>query len=245
MTYIIFAAGKGKRLQPLTLKYAKTQYKLDTNTTILQRMVRKIRKYDKRAEIVIITGYKWENIQNELETDNVKIVLNPFYAVTSSVASLWFAKDYLEKENVVLINGDIVLSDEIIERYICVPTKKPYLLLDSSASEDDKYYVQINGNKVVVLSKELSEYYAEYCHVVKLDAVSARLLKQEIIAMVRSDMYDQYFESALVQLIFSTEFELYYEDIAGYEWVEVDEVNDMLKAKNIHKKSLIVEKNRS
>ncbi len=238
MTYIIFAAGKGKKLQPLTLKYAKTQYKLDTDTTILQRMVRKIRKYDKKAEIVVIIGYKGENLQKELEADNVKFVFNPFYAVTSSVASLWFAKDYLEKENVVLINGDVVLSDEIIEQHVCVPTQKPYLLLDSGASDKNRYYVQINENKVVVLSKELSEYYAEYCHVVKLDAVSARLLKQEIIAMIHSDMYDQYFESALVQLIFSSEFELYFEDIAGFDWVEVDEVNDMLKAKNIHKKSV-------
>ena len=39
MTYIILAAGKGNNLQPLTLKYAKTSFKLDEETTVLQRMV--------------------------------------------------------------------------------------------------------------------------------------------------------------------------------------------------------------
>ena len=53
MTYIILAAGKGSNLHPLTLKYAKTSYKLDENTTVLQRMVRSIRKEDKNAIIKI------------------------------------------------------------------------------------------------------------------------------------------------------------------------------------------------
>ena len=40
MTYIILAAGKGTSLQPLTMKTPKSLYKLDKDTTVLQRMVR-------------------------------------------------------------------------------------------------------------------------------------------------------------------------------------------------------------
>jgi len=67
MTYIILAAGKGNNLQPLTLKYAKTSYKLDEETTVLQRMVRSIRKADKSAEIVVVVGYKAEDVKMELD----------------------------------------------------------------------------------------------------------------------------------------------------------------------------------
>lgn len=42
MIYIFLAIGKGNNLQPLTLKYAQTSYKLDEETTVLQRMVRNI-----------------------------------------------------------------------------------------------------------------------------------------------------------------------------------------------------------
>ena len=56
---------------------------------------RKIRKYDAEAEIVVVVGYMYKQIQKELEDDNVKFVHNPFYSVTSSMGSLWFAKDYL------------------------------------------------------------------------------------------------------------------------------------------------------
>lgn len=237
MTYIIFAAGKGERLQPLTLTYAKTQYKLDTQTTILQRMVRLIRKYDKDAEIVVSIGYKADNIRQELEMDNVKFVYNPFYSVSGTVASLWFARNYLEREDVVLINGDIVVDEIVISELLSKHTDRPYVLVDSSNKEEDRYYVQVDNGKVLVLSKQLTECYGRYCHMVKLDAVSSRLLKQEVNSMINNDMFDQHFEAAMVQMIFSNGFELFYEDIKDYSWVEVDHVNDMLKARKIHSKA--------
>lgn len=239
---MIFAAGKGERLYPLTLKYAKTQYKLDPKTTMLQRMVRLIRRYDKQAEIVVMVGYLADNIKKELEMDNVKFVVNPFYAVSGSVASIWFARHFLERENVVLINGDIVVEENIIRDYVCRPTDRPYLLCDSSDREEGRSYVQVSDGKLLVLSRQLTDYYGRYCHVVKLDAVSARLLKQEAADMVNSDMYDQHFEAALVQMIFSSGFELYCEDIKGRYWVEVDHVNDMLKARSIHEGVLTSER---
>ena len=107
MTYIILAAGKGNNLQPLTLKYAKTSYKLDEETTVLQRMVRSIRKADKNAEIVVVVGYKAEEIRKELDGENVTFVMNPFYEVTNSISSVWFARDYLERENVTIVHGDM------------------------------------------------------------------------------------------------------------------------------------------
>ena len=85
MTYIILAAGKGNNLQPLTLKYAKTSYKLDENTTVLQSLVRSIRRADKNAEIVVVVGYKAEDIKKELDGENVIFVKNPFYEVTNSI----------------------------------------------------------------------------------------------------------------------------------------------------------------
>ena len=104
MTYIILAAGKGSNLHPLTLKYAKTSFKLDENTTVLQRMVRSIRRNDKNAEIVVVVGYKADVIKSELDVENVKFVMNPFYEVTNSISSVWFAREYLERENVAIVH---------------------------------------------------------------------------------------------------------------------------------------------
>lgn len=234
MTYIILSAGKGVNLQPLTLNHPKSLYKLDDKTTILQRLVRKIRKYDVEAEIVVVVGYMYKQIQEELEDDNVKFVHNPFYSVTSSMGSLWFAKDYLQRENVTIINGDIVASDKLIQDIICQHTDFPYVLLDSSHRDANKYNVQVQGDKVCVMSKNLTQFLGNYASITKLDAVSSRFLLEQLYQMVNEEMYNLFFEDALVQMIFDKNFELYYKDITDYQWTEVDTVDDLIKAKEIN-----------
>ena len=235
MTYIILAAGKGNNLQPLTLKYAKTSYKLDEETTVLQRMVRSIRKADKNAEIVVVVGYKAEDIKKELDGENVVFVMNPFYEVTNSISSVWFARDYLERENVAIVHGDAVFSDEIVTSYLTVPTDHPYVLVDSSYVRPGAYNAVIQNNQVLVMSKKLENFNAKYCCMTKLDPVSSRLLKEEIDSMINSNMYDQFFEDSLVQMIMFHDFQLFCEDIAGKKRSEVDTVDDLLTAQEIHR----------
>lgn len=237
MTYIILSAGKGVKLQPLTLNYPKSLYKLDDKTTILQRLVRKIRKYDAEAEIVVVIGYMYKQIQKELEDDNVKFVHNPFYSTTSSMGSLWFAKGFLQRENVTIINGDIVASDKLMEDIICQHTDYPNVLLDSTHRDANKYNVQIQGDLVCVMSKNLTEFKGNYASITKLDAVSSRFLLEQLDQMVNEEMYNLFFEDALVQMIFQKNFELYYKDIKDYKWTEVDCVDDLLKARQIQVES--------
>lgn len=232
MTYIILAAGKGVNLQPLTLKTPKSLYKLNRNTTVLQRMVRLIRKNDTSAEIVVVAGFMYEQVTRELERENVIIVRNPFYSTTGSIASLWFAKKYLERDNVTIMNSDIVAEEKLVEEVICKNTDVPYVLVDSSKTEG-KYNVQVNGDRICVMSKALSSFYAQYVSITKLDAVSARFLIEEIDNMVNGEMYNQLFEDALVQMIFENDFDLYYKDIKDYSWSEIDNVDDLLKAKEV------------
>ena len=237
MTYIILAAGKGANLHPLTLKYAKTSFKLDENTTVLQRMVRSIRKNDNNAEIVVVVGYKADVIKSELDGENVKFVMNPFYEVTNSISSVWFAREYLERENVAIVNGDAVFSDEIITKYLVKPTDHPYVLVDSSYSCPGAYNAVVKDDQVLVMSKKLENFTAKYCCMTKLDPVSSRLMKEEIDSMINENMYDQYFEDSLVQMIMFHDFQLFCEDIAGEKWAEVDSVDDLLTAQDIHRGS--------
>ena len=232
MKYIFMVAGKGSRLNPLTLDNPKSIFKLDQDTTLIKRMVNLIRKYDTEADIVVVTGHKHKSIEKEL--DNVTFRNNPFYEVTNSIASLWFAREHLDSDNVVLIDGDIVMSEKLVEDVVCQPTGKALVLLDSSINEDGDYNVQVSGNRVLVMSKELKDYYGEYAGITKLDRISASLMKSEIENMVDLGYFDQWYENALVQMIFKSDFELFYVDVSEYEWTEVDDVSDLIHAKRIH-----------
>lgn len=232
MTYIFLVAGKGTRLHPLTLNYPKSLYRLDKNTTVLKRMVELIKRYDRDAHIVVVAGFLSETIRKEISEG--EFVYNPFYEVTNSIASLWFARNYLDTENVTVINGDIVMEEKLVESVICKKTQIPKVCIDSSIKNNGDYNVEVRNNKILVMSKELEQYYGEYAGVTKLDRKSSLLLKACIEEMVSSGMYDQWYENALVQMIFNDDFELYYEDIKNYKWTEVDCVDDMILAKQIH-----------
>lgn len=232
MKYIFMVAGKGTRLQPLTLRHPKSMYKLDENTTLLQRMVKLIKNHDAEADIVIVTGHMHRAIEEQME--GTKFVYNPFYEVTNSIASLWFAKEHLDADNIVLIDGDIVMSDELIRDIVCKQVDKPLVLVDSSIKTDGDYNVEVSGDQVLVMSKDLDNYYGEYAGVTKLDHNSAFQMRKEMVSMIEEGFYDQWYENALVQLIFKNDFKLYYTDISNYEWTEVDSVNDLLIAKRIH-----------
>ena len=234
MKYIFLVAGKGSRLQPLTLNHPKSMFRLDSQTTLIQRMIGLIRKYDSKADIVVVTGHMHRSIENAIE--GVTIVYNPFYAVTNSIASLWFAREHLDSDNLVLIDGDIVMSDEMIRDIVCVPTSMQTVILVSSIKPAGAYNVQVANDKVLVMSKNLDSYSGEYAGLTKLDNVSAKLLKEEIENMVEEGYYDQWYENALVQMIFKNDFQLYYKDICDYDWTEVDCVSDLIHAKTIHMK---------
>ena len=234
MKYIFMVAGKGTRLQPLTLKHPKSMYKLDEDTTLLQRMVALIKKHDTEADIVIVTGHMHRAIEEQVE--GATFVYNPFYEVTNSIASLWFAQEHMDADNIVLIDGDIVMEDELIKDVLCQPVNRATVLVDSSIKTDGDYNVEVSGEQVLVMSKDLTSYYGEYAGVTKLDRQSALLMRTEMDEMIEEGFYDQWYENALVQLIFKHDFRLFYTDISNYEWTEVDSVNDLLMAKQIHMK---------
>jgi len=238
MTYIFLVAGKGTRMSPLTQNFPKSLFKLDKDETVLERMVSLIRKYDNNARIVLVAGFMHEMIKEVLP--DVINVINPFFSVTNSIASLWFARQYLDDENTIIINGDIVMSENLVKDIVCTPSVGASVLIDSSIKNDGDYNIQVIDNQVVVMSKGLSEYFGEYAGITKLDRSSAMLLQEEIEYMIKQGQYNLWYEEALVQLIFERNFILQYNDICDYDWTEIDSVNDLLHARKIHQTEQLI-----
>jgi choline kinase len=233
LNYIVLAAGVGRRLHPLTLSCPKCLFNLSEDYSILQRMIDKIKKYDSEARIVTVIGFMNEMIKDKIT--GTEFVYNPFFEVTNSVASLWFVKDYLNDE-VTIINGDIVMDSQLVQEVLVKSFEYPLVLLDSSVKSNGDYNVQVQDDNVLVMSKELNQYYGEYAGVSKIDKGTIQLFKAEIEKMISDGYYDQWYENVLVQLIFNSNLRLKYKDIKDYEWTEVDCVDDLLKAKSIQLK---------
>jgi len=231
MNYIILAAGMGTRLKPFTNNFPKCLINIGNQETIVERCVRLIRKYDKTADITIVVGFKKESIMGKFK--DINFVCNPFYEFTNSIVSLWFARELLNKETVV-INGDIVFSEELAKIIVKKPLK-PHVYMDSSIKKDGDYNVQVDEERVVVMSKELEEYSGEYAGITKIDKTTAMLLKKEIEDFIDKGYFKQWYEDVLVHMILNYDFELFFEDITNYSWTELDSISQLLFTKKIHK----------
>ena len=232
MRYIILAAGMGTRLHPFTKNLPKCMLNLGFNETIAQRMLRIIRKYDSLSEIIMVTGFKHQDIEDSLT--GCEFIFNPFYEVTNSIASLWFARQFLN-DSVTIINGDIVCSEKLMQKVIEY-RGKAVVFVDGSVKEYGDYNVQVSDERVVVMSKILDSYYGEYAGICKLDREAIKALSQEICRLVDEGNYNEWYENALVQMILNSDFHLEYCDISDYHWTEVDSVNHLRLAKELQKK---------
>lgn len=231
MNFIILAAGTGTRLKPYTKLTPKCLFNIGKGEVIIQRMVRLIKEIDGKANISVVLGYKW-NLITPLLT-NCKVFHNPFYKDSNSIASLWFAKDML-CDDTIIINGDVVLSEKLLEM-VLQTTKSPAIFFDSTIKSNGDYNVQTLGEKVVIMSKELNDYSGEYCGVTKLNKESALKLVNKICEMVEDGQYCEWYETALVQMILDGSLNLFHYDVSDFDWAEIDSVNDLLLAKEIQR----------
>lgn len=234
MEYIILAAGVGSRLYPYTKNSPKCLIKVTETETVIERCVRLIHKHDDDANITVVLGFQYQRII-DLLGDKCSFIVNPFYKVTNSIASLWFARDVLvRKKPTVILNADIVFSNELAKE-ICSFPKESIIYYDSSIRTDGDYNVQEIDSQMVVMAKELETYSGEYVGITKFTPQDVEILLSEVEEMVFDNLYDQWYENALVQLSLTERYSFKTKDVCNYDWSEIDSVSNLLKIRQIIK----------
>lgn len=234
MEYIILAAGVGSRLYPYTKNSPKCLVKVTDDETVIERCIRLINKYDVEANITVVLGFQYNSII-DLLGDKCCYKINPFYKVTNSIASLWFAREVLlRKKPTVILNADIVFSSNLAKEICSIPSQS-IIYYDSSIRTDGDYNVQEVDGQMVVMAKELENYDGEYIGITKFTSNDTEILLSEINAMVFDNLYDQWYENALVQLSLTKRYTFMTKDVCDYQWSEIDSISNLLKIRQIIK----------
>lgn len=232
MNCIILAAGTGSRLFPLTKKLPKCLLNLHDNRSILERTIGIIRDVDQSIDITVVVGFERDQIYKKI--DNVNFFANPFFRVTNSVASLWFARNKLDSD-VLIINSDVCFSRDVLQSILSCE-KDNFVVLDSSKKcTDADYKVVVRDGTVSNMGKNVpfDNYFGEYAGITRLDSSGASLLGCEIERMLNIEEYDTWYETALVHLVQENKITLEFMDIQGQKWTEIDTVKDLSIAKKI------------
>ncbi len=117
MRLFILAAGTGSRLLPLTKNTPKSLLDLGDGTTLLERQLNNAIDSELFDEIIILTGYKKEQIEAKIleykGKIKIKTIYNPFYEISNNLFSLYFAYGLMGQKDFVITNGDNIYKKGI------------------------------------------------------------------------------------------------------------------------------------
>ena len=222
MKAIIMAAGIGKRLHALNINKPKCLIRVGS-TTLIRRSVNLLVSKG-ISDITVIVGYKSDLIRNELNND-VTYFENPDFHITNSIKSLWYAKDLLE-DNVLLLNGDLFYEHEILD-YAINQTNPVVMLADSTRIDKADYRFGFSGNQINRFGKHLTnqETDGEYVGIVRIDQSFIKTFKQTLEDMITAGKSNIWWEDVLYSFI-EKNIPIHYFDVAGTFWSEVDTLQD-------------------
>ncbi|MCG7496850.1 phosphocholine cytidylyltransferase family protein [Vibrio sp. Of7-15] len=228
MKAILMAAGVGSRISRHI--DGKPKCLLEVNgQTLIERTCQLLRKFGVE-DISVVVGYKSELIIDQLD-ENIKFYKNPFYRVTNSIASLWFARKELDtKVDVIILNADLFFEEKALSRLIDNKNKSnnSILLADSSRIIDADYRFNYEGNHLLKYGKDLSieETTGEYVGVGLLSGSMINSFKESLIDLVElKEENDLWWENVIYNNV-PNENLIYIEDIKGIFWAEMDYIED-------------------
>ncbi len=225
MKVLIMAAGVGSRIS----RHLQGQPKCCVDIGGKPLITRTFETLYKRglSDIAIVTGYSKEFVYEALKGYKYKSYVNPFFRVTNSIASAWFALDFMdEDDDLIILNGDLFFEEELLD-IVIEEINSPVMLSDSSRIEDADYRFSWENNLLKRFGKELTneETTGEYVGIGKLRSHEIKKFKDDIEYLIDSGEYNCWWEDALYRGI-EEGYRVFIRDIKGVFWAEVDYIED-------------------
>lgn len=231
MRAIILAAGKGTRLDGAAVK-PKCLVEIG-GTSLLRRQIEALRSVNIK-KIVVVIGFGGESIREECG-DEISFVENIHFAETSSLYSLWLARDLLA-DGFVVLNSDVLFHPQMLANLI-ESSRDDALLISDAEKEvnplgDEEMKIKVKEELVVDISKEIDPVEAdgENVGIVKFSANGARLLVEYMNQLIAKGAVKDWAPRAFRE--FARHHELHALSTRGLPWIEIDFPEDYQRAVN-------------
>ena len=251
MHAIILAAGQGSRLRPYTNDRPKCMVSL-FGKPMLYRQLEVLRAAGIN-DITLVGGYK----ADALEVDGVNIVLNPRYAETNMVSTLFCAESVMTSDqDLLILYGDIIYEPKVLESLLscdcslAISVDREWrrfwqLRMDNPLADAETLKLQ-DGNRIVELGKKPSGYeevQGQYMGLIKVRADVVTAFREAWHVMDRAAMYDgKNFDNMYMTSFLQCLIDLGWDARAAFTdngWLEVDTVQDLEEYELMQREGLL------
>lgn len=237
---IILAAGEGTRLRPYTSDRPKCLVEVD-GLSLLDRQLA-VLATEAIHPVVLIGGYRVEM----LKRPDIELKINPRYAETNMVWTLFCAEDALEDE-VLICYGDIVYSREVLQAVlkskadisvvIDLEWESYWRLRNEDPLEDAETLKMHADGRIYEIGQRpnsIHEIEGQYMGLIKLSGSGVEAFKHIFHdAQKNGTLLGKPIEKAymtdLIQAVINFGYQVQSVPVRG-GWVEVDTVDDLLAA---------------
>ena len=233
---ILLLAGRGRRMGGLTEEQPKCLLKV-ARQSILERALLALSQVG-IAEAVLVVGYRAEQIRDSIGDHygglDLAYVLNEQYAETNTAYSLWLARQFLDRE-CLLLEGDILFEIQVLRR-----------ILDNHAGGSAWAAVPVNPSNAegVLLSQDArgcvsraelvrnptdrSPDLTHKCGGIQLlDQRLAQLLAARLQEVIHAGQRGIFADLVLGAVLEEAVIPMALCSLAGLRWSEVDDVQDL------------------
>ena len=239
MIGLVLAAGAGRRLRPYTDTLPKALVPVDGDTTIMDISLRNLAAAG-LTDVTIVVGYRAEAVERRQATFEerygvrISLVHNDKAEEWNNAYSLWLARDHFA-QGALMVNGDTV-HPVSVERTLLANRGPSILLaidnLKKLADEEMKTVFDDSGQLTRITKlMEPADAFGEYIGANIIEASAAAGVADALKATWERDP-DLYYEDGFQEYA-NRGGEVRAATIGAVDWVEVDNHDDLAKARDI------------
>lgn len=223
MRAILLAAGVGSRISREVDK-PKSLLDIGTGEALIHYTVRMLLRH--KIPVSIVVGYNKQLFFQALKDLEVTFYENPFYRVSNSIASLWFAREAIVGgEDYLFANADVYLEEEILEKLLAT-TDTVSMLADYRRVLEGDYFFHCENGLVKGYGKDMpvDQRTCEYVGAARVSKDYIETFRRDMEAMVEAEEYNTWWETVLYG--HCDQVDIHTLDAAPYFWSEIDYIED-------------------
>lgn len=237
MKAVILAAGIASRLRPLTDTTPKCLLKIGERC-LLERAFDAL-VHNGFTDFIIVTGYCGQQIVDFLQThypaQKITFIRNDNYESTNNIYSLWLTRPYVDGEETLLLDSDIVFDPQIVAKLLRSGKADALAINRHELGAEEIKVIADKEQKVVEISKvcSISQAVGESIGIEKMSAAYTGALFRELERMITVEGLDNIFYERAFERLIPQGYSFYVMDTTEFFSAELDTVEDFQQARKL------------